>query len=81
MTVITVIGALLMATGIVLMAFTTIQRGRMSKPRNAPGNPSGPTLEPAGRSMGFLSVKSNWPGILAMVVGAILVLMPLIYGI
>lgn len=33
-----------------------------------------PTLEPRRRGLGFLGVSQNWPGLLMMAVGAVLLL-------
>lgn len=77
MPAITIIGALLLAIGTVLMAFTALQRGRLSRPHDSLENPSGPTLEPARRDIGFLGIKANWLALLALLAGAILLLAPL----
>lgn len=66
------LGALLVVAGVVYMASTAIWRGRMSDPTSRSGGSA--TLEPAHRGVRFLGLGSNWPGILMMVVGAILLL-------
>jgi hypothetical protein len=66
------LGALLVLAGLVYMAWRAINRGRMSDP--APNPPT--TLEPAHRGLRFLSWKVNWPGLLMMALGALLLLLP-----
>jgi hypothetical protein len=64
------LGALLVLGGVLYMARTAIWRGSLSGP-----DPSGPvrgTLEPPRRSLRFLGLATNWPGILLMAIGAIL---------
>lgn len=72
----TLIGALLVACGVVYMAIAAISRGRMTDPHSSPGNQTGPTLEPRRAGMGFLGAKANWPGVLIAAIGLILLLMP-----
>ena len=69
------IGALLILTGIVYMAGTAIYRGRMSDPHIDPVEDA-PTLEPRHRGLRFLGLKANWPGLLLVAVGAIMLLLP-----
>jgi hypothetical protein len=64
------LGALLIFGGLLYTARATIWRGPLSG-RDSPRDVSG-TLEPPRRGLGFLGVKSNWPGILLMAIGAIL---------
>ena len=59
------LGALLILGGVLYMARATIWRGSLSRP-------TGDTLEPPRRGLGFLGREANWPGILLMAVGAIL---------
>jgi hypothetical protein len=59
------LGALLVLGGVLYMVRATIWRGSLSRP-------AGDTLEPPRRGLGFLGVEANWPGILLMVIGAIL---------
>jgi hypothetical protein len=64
------LGALLVLGGVLYMARTAIWRGPLSgsdSPR-----PVRNTLEPPRRSMRFLGIGTNWPGILLMAIGAIL---------
>jgi hypothetical protein len=59
------LGALLVLGGLLYMVRATIWRGSLSRP-------AGDTLEPPRRGLGFLGVEANWPGILLVVIGAIL---------
>ena len=59
------LGALLVLAGVVYMARATIWRGSLSRPARD-------TLEPPRRGVGFLGFEANWPGILLMAIGAIL---------
>ncbi|WP_192364415.1 hypothetical protein [Mesorhizobium mediterraneum] len=77
------IGALLTVAGIVYMALAVLSRGRLSDPAPFPSPPDrptpnlatpGPTLEPRRRGLGFLSLSQNWPGLLMMGIGVILLL-------
>ncbi|RWQ66381.1 hypothetical protein [Mesorhizobium sp.] len=74
-------GALLIVAGVVYMAGAALRRGRLSDPapvRAAPDRSKlatpGPTLEPRRRGLGFLGLSQNWPGLLMMAVGVILLL-------
>ena len=64
------LGALLIFGGLLYMARTTIWRGPLS------GRDSSrqvrDTLEPPRRGLGFLGIASNWPGIVLMAAGAVL---------
>ncbi|BCG95463.1 hypothetical protein [Mesorhizobium sp. 131-2-1] len=77
------IGAVLVVAGVVYMAGAALGRGRLSEP--APlGTPAdrsaarlatpGPTLEPRRRGMGFLGLSPNWPGLLMIGVGLVMLL-------
>jgi hypothetical protein len=72
------IGALLFAGGIVYTAVSAVRRGRLSDPGHNPEDTTGETLEPRHRDLGFLGWRANWPGILLLVVGAILLLAPVL---
>ena len=73
MVAIPLIGALLLLCGVVYMAGAAIYRGRMSDPHS---NPNGPrTLEPRHRGLGFLGVGANWPGLLMIVIGGLVLLL------
>ena len=61
------LGALLVLVGVVYMARATIWRGSLSRP-------AGDTLEPPRRGIGFLGFSANWPGILLMAIGAVLLI-------
>ncbi|HEV2900048.1 MAG TPA: hypothetical protein VGX71_19880 [Pseudaminobacter sp.] len=67
------LGALLFVAGIVYLAGQAIWRGRMSEPGPA-GLGSRNTLEPAHRGVRFLGIGQNWPGLLLVAIGAILLL-------
>ncbi|AZO30601.1 MULTISPECIES: hypothetical protein [Mesorhizobium] len=76
-----ILGALLTVAGVVYMAGAALRRGRLSDPApTAPDRPApnlatpGPTLEPRRRGLGFLGLSQNWPGLLMMAVGIILLL-------
>jgi len=68
------IGALLTVAGVVYMADAVLRRGPLSDPTPADLATSGPTLEPRRRGLGFLGLSQNWPGLLMMAVGVILLL-------
>jgi hypothetical protein len=59
------LGALLVLGGVLYMARSTIWRGSLSQPARD-------TLEPPRRGVGFLGLGTNWPGILLMAIGAVL---------
>ena len=64
------LGALLVLGEILYMARNAIWRGPLSGPESS--RPVRDTLEPPRRSMRFLGLGTNWPGILLMAVGAVL---------
>ena len=66
------LGALLVLGGILYTARAAIWRGPLSGPDSS--RPVRGTLEPPRRSMRFLGVGTNWPGILLMAVGAVILL-------
>lgn len=70
---ITLLGALLVLVGLVLLAAQPIWRGRLSTVRRTPAATPEPTLEPPKPGAGF-SFKANWPGLALMVLGGILLL-------
>jgi hypothetical protein len=81
------IGALLTVAGIVYMALAVLSRGRLSDPAPFPAPPDhptaslatpGPTLEPRRRGLGFLGLSRNWPGLLMIGAGFILLLSVLV---
>ena len=59
------LGELLVFGGVLYMARDTIWRGSLSRSARD-------TLEPPRRGVGFLGFGTNWPGILLMAIGAIL---------
>ena len=64
------LGALLVLGGVLYMARSAIWRGSLSGPGSS--RPVRGTLEPPQRSVRFLGLGTNWPGILLMAVGAVL---------
>ena len=67
-----VFGALLVLSGILYMARTAIWWGSLSSPRSS--GPVPDTLEPSRRGMRFLGLGANWPGLVLMAIGAVLLL-------
>jgi hypothetical protein len=78
MTATTLIGALLLLAGVVFMAVAAIGRGRMSDPHRNPEDTANLTLEPRHRGVGFLGLQLNWPGLVLVIAGAIILLLPLL---
>jgi hypothetical protein len=74
MLTIRLIGALLILCGVVFMAGAAVYRGRMSDPHPNPHDTAAPTLEPRHRGLGFLGLKANWPGLLMIVIGGLMLL-------
>ena len=79
-------GALLTVAGVVYMAGAVLRRGRLSDPAPAASDHQipnlatpGPTLEPRRRGLGFLGLSQNWPGLLMMAVGVILLLSGVVF--
>jgi hypothetical protein len=66
------LGALLVFGGILYMARAAIWRGPLSGPDSS--RPVRDTLEPPRRGLGFLGVGTNWPGILLMAIGTVLLI-------
>lgn len=64
------LGALLIFGGLLYMMRATIWRGPLSG-RGSSRQVRG-TLEPPRRGLGFLGIASNWPGILLMASGVVL---------
>jgi hypothetical protein len=71
------IGALLLLCGVVYMAGAAIYRGRMSDPHSNP-NDTARTLEPRHRGLRFLGLRANWPGLLIIAIGGLMLLFPLL---
>lgn len=68
------LGMLLVIAGLLYLARQSIWRGQMSNPTPSDPTPPSPTLEPARRGVSFFGLGTNWPGIVMMAVGAILLL-------
>ena len=64
------LGALLVLGGVLYMARSAIWRGSLSGPDSS--RPVRNTLEPPRRGLGFLGLRPNWPGILLMAIGTVL---------
>lgn len=75
MPTIPLVGAVLILFGVVYMAGAAIYRGRMSDPHFNPGD-AARTLEPRHRGLRFLGLKTNWPGLLLIAIGAVMLLLP-----
>jgi len=66
------LGALLMIVGVVMMAVTTVRRGKLSEPRTR-ADSSRDTLEPVGLGR-RLSLRADLPGMALIAAGAVLLL-------
>src|ERR1700738_2253606 len=64
------LGALLVLGRLLYMVRAAIWRGPLSG--RGSSRPARDTLEPPRRGLGFLGVGTNWPGILLMAIGSIL---------
>jgi drug/metabolite transporter (DMT)-like permease len=64
------LGAVFLVCGVVYMALGAIYRGRLSDPHLSSIGTK--TLEPETRSLGFLGFRSNWPGLVLLAAGALL---------
>jgi len=64
------LGALLVLGGLLYITRKAIWRVALSGPDSS--GPVRGTLEPPRRGVGFLGLATNWPGILLMAIGAIL---------
>ncbi|MBR0828304.1 hypothetical protein JQ596_22470 [Bradyrhizobium manausense] len=64
------LGALLILGGLLYTARATIWRGPLSGRDSS--QPVRGTLEPPRRGVGFLGWEANWPGVLLMALGAVL---------
>ena len=64
------LGALLVLGGILYTARSAIWRGPLSGRDSS--RPVRGTLEPPRRGLGFLGFETNWPGLLLMAIGAVL---------
>jgi hypothetical protein len=63
------LGALLVLGGLLFIIRAAIWRGPLSGQDSLPVRD---TLEPPRRGLGFLGIGANWPGILLMAIGAVL---------
>ena len=68
------LGALLVFGGVLYMVRAVIWRGSLSGSGSSRAGPVRDTLEPPRRGLGFLGLGPNWPGLLLIVIGAILLL-------
>ena len=70
------LGALLVIAGVIYMAMRAIWKGPMSGPNQTRSGLSRDTLEPPGRGgeISVFALSRNWPGLMLMMVGAILLL-------
>ena len=66
------LGALLVFGGVLYMVRAAIWRGPLSGSGSSRSGPERNTLEPPRRGVGFLGLGTNWPGILLMAIGAVL---------
>jgi hypothetical protein len=64
------LGALLILSGVLYMARSAIWRGPLSGLDSS--RPVRDTLEPPRRGVRFLGLGTNWPGIILMTIGAVL---------
>lgn len=64
------LGVLLIFGGLLYMVRATIWRGPLSGRDSS--RPVRGTLEPPRRGLGFLGIASNWPGIVLIAAGAVL---------
>ncbi len=67
------LGALLFIVGVLFLANQAIGRGRLSRHGMSASAPVD-TLEPPRQGMRFLGLGSNWPGIVLIVIGGVLLL-------
>ncbi|WP_156381246.1 hypothetical protein [Aminobacter sp. DSM 101952] len=63
------LGALLVVCGVMMLALTAINRGRLSESHTDPI--AGRTLEPSHRGLRFLEWRQYWLGILLVSLGAV----------
>lgn len=70
MVMMTWLGVLLIVAGVVYMAGAAIFRGRLSDPHTTPTGIR--TLEPSRRGLRFLGLGANWPGLVLVAIGVIM---------
>ena len=75
--IVILLGALLVFGGVLYMVRAVIWRGSLSGPDS--GRPVRGTLEPRRRGAGFLGLGTNWPGIVIIATGAILLLSGIVF--
>ncbi|TKT76358.1 hypothetical protein [Aquamicrobium sp. LC103] len=69
---ITWLGAIFVILGVLYTANAAVRRGRMSEPHSSPT--AARTLEPRQSGIRAFGLKDNWPGILLILIGAIMLL-------
>ena len=73
------LGALLVFGGVLYMVHAVIWRGSLSGSGSSRSGLVGGTLEPPRRGVGFLGLGPNWPGLLLIAIGAILLLSGIVF--
>lgn len=68
------IGALLVICGLLYMARTAIFRGDLSEPHARSYDRASVTLEPERRGLRFLGLQANWPGLVLVFIGGLMLL-------
>jgi hypothetical protein len=68
------LGAFLVIAGVLYLANQALDRGRLSGTTRAPPGVKDGTLEPRRRGVRFLGLTGNWPGLVLMALGAVLLL-------
>jgi len=67
------LGALFVVGGVLFMLAQSLWRGRLSVPRRISSEIPGATLEPGNPTAG-LGLKRNWPGLVLVLLGWVLLL-------
>ena len=70
---VTWLGVLMVLGGVLFMVYQPIWRGRLSDAKRKPSELPHDTLEPRRPGAGF-GLKANWPGLVLVVLGGILLL-------
>lgn len=68
------LGALMILCGLVYMAAQAIWRGPLSAPSQPPSPVAADTLEPRQRGVRFLGLARNWPGLVLIALGVVLLM-------
>ncbi len=68
------LGALLVVGGVLYLAGQAIGRGRLSGSGAPRTTAAANTLEPPRRGVAFLGLGANWPGLLLIAAGALLLI-------